>query len=111
MVRKGKKRMVIKCNICDCNIDSEDGDIIGEFGICSVAFCVWCYSSMTDMVIQLNGFDDIDILQERIRELREEQRDESYHKALKKMYKDTKERIRQAKKEKNYIKKSRRRNE
>ena len=39
---------------------------------------------MTDMVIQLNGFNDIDILQERIRELREEQRDESYHKALKK---------------------------
>ena len=77
MVRKGKKRMEIKCNICDCNIDSEDGDIIGEFGICSVAFCVWCYSSMTDMVIQLNGFDDIDILQERIRELREEQGDES----------------------------------
>jgi len=41
------------------------------------------------------------MLQEKINELREEQKDESYHKALKKMYEDTKERIRQIKKEKN----------
>ena len=65
-----------KCNICDCNIDSENGDIIGEFGISPVAFCVWCLSSMTDMVIQLNGFDDIPTLQERIIILKEEKRDE-----------------------------------
>ena len=69
--------MNLKCNICDCNIDSENGDIIGEFGISPVAFCVWCLSSMTDMVIQLNGFDDIPTLQERIIMLREEQGDES----------------------------------
>ena len=69
--------MNLKCNICDCDIDSENGDIIGEFGISPVAFCVWCLSSMTDIVMQLNGFNDIDIFQERIRELREEQGDES----------------------------------
>ena len=66
-----------KCNICDSEIEQDNGDIVGNFGVSPVAFCVWCYSSMTDMVIQLNGFDDIDILQERIRELREEQGDES----------------------------------
>ena len=69
--------MNLKCNICDCDIDSENGDIIGEFGISPVAFCVWCLTSMTDMVIQLNGFDDIPTLQERIIMLREEQGDES----------------------------------
>ena len=77
MARKGKERMVEKCNICDCDIDSENGDIIGEFGISPVAFCVWCLSSMTDMVIQLNGFDDIDTLEERIIMLKEEQGDRS----------------------------------
>ena len=66
-----------KCNICDCDIEQDNGDIIGEFGISPVAFCVWCMSSMTDMVIQLNGFDDIPTLQERIIMLREEQGDES----------------------------------
>jgi hypothetical protein len=90
-----------KCNICDSEIDEDNGDVVGEFGICPVAFCVWCMSSMTDMVVQINGFNDIGVLQERISELREEQKDESYYNALKKMYKDTKERIRQVKKEKN----------
>ena len=61
-----------KCNICDSEIDEDNGDIVGEFGICPVAFCVWCMSSMTDMVIQLNGFDDIDILKERIDYLKED---------------------------------------
>ena len=69
--------MVEKCNICDSEIEQSNGDIIGEFGISPVAFCVWCMSSMTDMVIQLNGFNDIGALQERINELREEQGDES----------------------------------
>ena len=58
-------------NICGSEI--EEGDIVGNFGICPVAFCVWCVSSMTDMIIQLQGYDDIDILQEKINELREEQ--------------------------------------
>jgi len=46
---------------------------MGYFGICPVSFCVWCMSSMTDMIIQTQGFDDIDTLQERITDLKEEQ--------------------------------------
>ena len=61
-----------KCNICDSEIEEDNGDVIGYFGICPVAFCVWCMSSMTDMVIQCQGFDDIDTLKERIKELEEE---------------------------------------
>ena len=63
----------MKCNICDSLIEEDNGDIVGSFGISPVAFCVWCMSSMTDMVIQLNGFDDIDTLKERINELKEEE--------------------------------------
>ena len=61
-----------KCNICDSPIEIDNGDVMGSFGICPVAFCVWCLSSMTDMVIQLNSFNDIDMLEERIKELKEE---------------------------------------
>ena len=67
----------MNCDICDSDIEQDNGDIVGNFGISPVAFCVWCVSSMTDMVIQLNGFDDIDILQERIIELKEEESYES----------------------------------
>ena len=63
----------MNCNICDSEIDEDNGDIVGNFGISPVSFCVWCVSSMTDMVIQLNGFNDIDTLQERINDLKEEQ--------------------------------------
>ena len=63
----------MNCNICDSEIDQDNGDIVGNFGISPVSFCVWCLSSLTDMVIQLNGFDDIDTLQERINDLKEEQ--------------------------------------
>ena len=63
----------MKCNICDSLIEEDNGDIVGSFGISPVAFCVWCMSSMTDMVIQLNGFDDIDTLKGRINELKEEE--------------------------------------
>ena len=59
----------MKCNICDSDIDIEAGDVVGFFGICEVSFCVWCMSSMTDMVIKLNGFDNIEILKERIKEI------------------------------------------
>ena len=59
----------MKCNICDSKIEEDNGDILGNFGICPVAFCVWCLSSMTDMVIQLNGFNDIEALKERIEDL------------------------------------------
>ena len=63
-----------KCNICDSEIEQDNGDIVGNFGISPVAFCVWCVSSMTDMVIQLNGLDDIDVLKERIRDLENDMR-------------------------------------
>ena len=58
-----------KCNICDSKIEEDNGDIVGSFGISPVSFCVWCLSSMTDMVIQLNGFNDIGTLEERIQDL------------------------------------------
>ena len=63
---------VDECNICSTTIDEQAGDINGYFGILPVSFCVWCLSSMTDMVIQMNGFNDIDRLEERIIELKEE---------------------------------------
>ena len=63
----------MNCNICDSEIEEDNGDVVGNFGISPVSFCVWCVSSMTDMVIQMNGFDDIEILQERINDLKEEQ--------------------------------------
>ena len=69
----------MNCDICDSPIEEDNGDIIGEFGICPVAFCVWCISSMTDMVIQLQGFDDIDTLEERIEILKEEQDEKDYN--------------------------------
>lgn len=58
------------CNICCSDIEEDNGDIVGTFGICPVAFCVWCLSSMTDMVVQLNNFDDIATLEERIENLK-----------------------------------------
>ena len=63
----------MKCNICDTEIDEQAGDINGYFGILPISFCVWCMSSMTDMVIQMNGFDDIETLEERINELKDEE--------------------------------------
>ena len=62
----------MNCNICDSKIEEDNGDIIGSFGIMEVAFCIWCLSSMTDMVIQLNGFDDVITLQQRIHDLNED---------------------------------------
>ena len=61
-----------KCNICDSEIDVDNGDIVGLFGISPVSFCVWCFSSMTDMVIQMQGLDDIEMLEERINDLKED---------------------------------------
>ena len=59
----------MNCNICDSEIEEDNGDVVGYFGISPVSFCVWCMSSMTDMVIQCQGFDDIDTLKERIKDL------------------------------------------
>ena len=61
-----------ECNTCGSPIDEEQGDVRGYFGILPIAFCTWCISSLTDMVIQRNGFDDIEILEERINDLKDE---------------------------------------
>ena len=61
-----------KCNICDSPIEEDNGDIIGNFGVSPVAFCVMCLSSMTEMVIQLNSFNDIETLEERIQDIKNE---------------------------------------
>ena len=50
--------MIDNCSLCDEKIDEDNGDIIGYFGVKPVAFCVWCFSSVTDMVMQLNRVDD-----------------------------------------------------
>lgn len=41
------------CSVCNGEFDEEEEGVIGEFGICPVAFCVWCYSSIVDMVYKL----------------------------------------------------------
>ena len=41
------------CSICGSDFDpDEEGGILGLFGICPVAFCPWCLSSIFDMVQQ-----------------------------------------------------------
>lgn len=41
------------CSICDEPFHlQEEGGVAGYFGVCPVAFCVWCYSSLVDMVQQ-----------------------------------------------------------
>ena len=43
----------LTCSICESEVDLEgEGGIAGNFGICPVAFCVWCYASIVDMVSQ-----------------------------------------------------------
>ena len=70
--KRNTKNLTSKCNICNSEIEEDNGDVIGNFGILPVSFCVWCLSSITDMVIQLNGFDNIETLEEKISELKEE---------------------------------------
>ena len=67
------------CSVCDSPMEEDEG-IVGEFGILPVQFCCWCCSSITDMVIQMQGFDDIDMLKERIKELEEDAEQESKRK-------------------------------
>jgi hypothetical protein len=43
-----------KCNVCSCQFTDDEGGIQGYFGILPVSFCPTCYSSMCDMVEQLN---------------------------------------------------------
>ena len=43
----------LTCSICESPVDLEsEGGIAGSFGVCPVAFCVWCYASIVDMVSQ-----------------------------------------------------------
>ena len=71
-MKKLNKVEELKCDICSSEIDQDNGDVVGEFGITPVSFCVWCLSSITDMVVQLNGFDDIVTLEQRIIDLKDE---------------------------------------
>ena len=37
---------LLVCSVCQSPFDIEgEGGISGVFGICPVAFCVWCYTS------------------------------------------------------------------
>jgi|TARA_R100001163_G_scaffold59416_1_gene48168 uncharacterized protein (DUF983 family) len=42
------------CNVCEGEIEEDNGDVVGYFGILPVAFCVMCLSNIYDMVEQLN---------------------------------------------------------
>ena len=51
--RKGTAETGLTCSICDSPVDLDgEGGIAGNFGICPVAFCVWCHASIVDMVTQ-----------------------------------------------------------
>ena len=47
---KEEERTGVTCSICESPVD--DSGIEGLFGILPVAFCVWCYSSLDDMISQ-----------------------------------------------------------
>tara|TARA_Y100000114_G_C11616402_1_gene257560 strand:- start:67 stop:231 length:165 start_codon:yes stop_codon:yes gene_type:complete len=40
---------VDNCSICDAELETESGDIRGNFGITAVGFCIMCFSSILDM--------------------------------------------------------------
>ena len=42
------------CSICSNDYDSDRGGVQGYFGIMPVTFCEWCYSSIVDMVSQMD---------------------------------------------------------
>lgn len=65
------------CTVCESPLDDENGDIIGDFGIIPVGFCVWCIPGLVDMVIQLQGFDDVGVLEERLNDLVEEEKEQN----------------------------------
>ena len=48
-----EERSRLTCSICDSPIDLDgEGGIAGNFGIRPIAFCVWCHTSIVDMVTQ-----------------------------------------------------------
>ena len=70
--KRGYIKKIDSCTICSSDIEEDNGDIVGYFGTDRVCFCIWCYSSVRNMIIKLNGFDDIDTLREMIEELKKE---------------------------------------
>jgi hypothetical protein len=60
---------ITNCSICDSEL--QEDEIKGLFGITPVGFCVWCMSSITDMVIQMNDLNNKETLQQRIEDLEE----------------------------------------
>ena len=42
-----------ECSICSSDLEVED--VRGYFGITPVAFCIWCYSGIADMIDQTKG--------------------------------------------------------
>lgn len=42
-----------ECSICESDLEKED--LRGYFGITPVAFCVWCLSSLEDMMNKIKG--------------------------------------------------------
>ena len=63
------------CSVCECSFCQEDegGLVGGMIGILPVSFCPTCLNGVTDMVIQMVGFNDIDMLKERIEDLKEDE--------------------------------------
>jgi len=49
------------CSICDAEYNPDEGGVQGYFGIMPVTFCVWCHSSMTDMVFREHNIDPDDL--------------------------------------------------
>jgi len=59
------------CSICECVYSEDEGGLHrGYIGMLPVSFCPTCLNGVTDMVIQMVGFNDIDILEERIQDLK-----------------------------------------
>ena len=45
----------LECNICASEIEEDNGDVVGVFGISPVSFCVWCISGLIAMVKEIGG--------------------------------------------------------
>ena len=56
--KKHHRSKELECSICGSDMDLEgEGGIAGEFGICPVAFCEWCFSSLQDMFEKIRCVD------------------------------------------------------
>ena len=47
--------MQYKCLICDSEIETDNGDVVGAIGGAEVSFCVWCISGLIAMVKKIGG--------------------------------------------------------